>query len=81
VPAIHSDPARRFETFIAQNNVTAEVGQVHGKLALVISPNTDASESNSAWVEFYRDGISVNVFSHHYGTATPLGRRVYLVVG
>lgn len=72
LPAIHPDPARRFETFIGQNNVTAEVGQVHGEPALVISPNTDGYESNPAWVEFYRDGISVNVFSHHYGTVTLL---------
>lgn len=71
-PAICPDPAARFERFVVENNVIAEVNQVHGQPALVITPNTDAYESNPAWVEFYRDGISISVFSHHYGTATLL---------
>lgn len=66
------DPAVRFERFVVENNVTAEVSQVHGEPALVITPNTDAYESNPAWVEFHRNGISINVFSHHYGTAALL---------
>jgi hypothetical protein len=67
-PAVHADQARHFERFVVENDATAEVGQVHGQPALIISPNTDACESNPAWVEFYRDGISINVVSHHYGT-------------
>jgi hypothetical protein len=68
-PAIHPDPALAFERFVAETSAIAEVGRVHGEPALVITPNTDAPKSNPAWIEFYRDGISVSVFSHHYGTA------------
>jgi hypothetical protein len=71
-PAIHPDPGLAFERFVAENNVIAEVGRVHGEPALVITPNTDAYASNPAWVEFCRDGISISVHSHHYGTAALL---------
>lgn len=71
-PAIHLDPVRWFETFIAENNVVAAIGQVHGQPALVITPNTDFYKSNPAWVEFYSDGIDINVHSHSHGTATLL---------
>ena len=71
-PAIHPDPAHHFDRFVAENNVVAEVGQLRGQPALIITPNTDAYDSNPALVEFYRGDIDISVFSYDYGTATLL---------
>lgn len=72
--AIYKDPTQRFETFIRETRGygKASMGRMHGQPVLVIEPNTDAPKSNPAWVEFYRDGIDINVYSHDYGTATLL---------
>jgi hypothetical protein len=72
-PAQYQDPLSQFRTFIAENKVTAAIGQVNGQPALVITPNTDAlTHSNSAYVEFGRNGIDVNIWSDTYGTDTLL---------
>lgn len=66
----------QYQTFIAekdQNQVTAAIGQVNGQPALVITSNTDAlTHSNPAYVEFDRNGIDINIWSHTYGTDTLL---------
>jgi len=55
------------------NKVTAAIGQVNGRPALVITPDTDArSHSNSAVVIFNWNGVSVGIYSHTYGTDTLL---------
>jgi hypothetical protein len=71
-PATYQNPTSEFQTFIAENNATAAIGQVNGQPALVIQPNTDAPRSNPAWVEFDRNGIDINVVSSSYGTDTLL---------
>jgi hypothetical protein len=71
-PATYQDPVREFQTFIAENDATAVVGQVNGQPALVIQPGTDVYKSNPAWVEFERNGTDINVASTSYGTDTLL---------
>jgi hypothetical protein len=71
-PAQYKDPTSNFEAFINSTRVTAVMGQVHGQPALIISPRTDASRTNKAWVEFDHHGIDVNIFSSTYGTGTLL---------
>ena len=71
-PATYKDPTSEFETFIAENNAVAALGQVNGQPALVIQPDTDVNKSNAAWVEFEQNGIDVNVVSDSYGTETIL---------
>jgi hypothetical protein len=71
-PAQYQNPLRQFRTFIAENQVTAAIGQVNGQPALVITPGTDASRSNPAYVEFDRDGIDINIWSNTYRTDTLL---------
>jgi len=72
-PATYRDPLTEYKTYIAENHVTAVIGQVNGQPALVITPGTDISRSNPAWVEFDRAGIDVNLESSSYGTGTLLG--------
>jgi hypothetical protein len=74
MPAISKDPEKRFQAFIKQSKdvVKAAMARVNGQPALAISPNTDPYNANAAWIEFYRDGTDINVFSHHYGLATLL---------
>ncbi len=61
-----------FRTFIAENRVTAAIGQVNGRPALVITPDTDAYHSNPAVVIFNRNGIDVGIYSNTYATHTLL---------
>ncbi len=63
-----------FRTFIAENRVTAAIGQVNGRPALVIWPGTNYSHSNSAVVNFWRNGILISIYSNTkaYGTHTLL---------
>jgi hypothetical protein len=65
-----------FRAFIAEkdkNRVTAAIGQVNGRPALVIKPDTNAyTHSNPAVVMFNRNGVQVGIYSHTYGTDTLL---------
>jgi len=67
---------RYFRAFVAEkdlNRVTAALGQVNGRPALVITPDTDAlTHSNPATVNFWRNGILISIYSHTYGTDTLL---------
>jgi hypothetical protein len=67
---------RYFQAFVAQKNknrVTDAIGQVNGRPALVITPNTSAvCHCNPAVVEFDRNGIDVSIYSNTYGTGTLL---------
>lgn len=74
--ATYQSDLRYFRTFIAEkdkNRVTAEIGQVNGRPALVIWPGTDAyTHSNPAVVIFNRNGVHVGIYSNTYGTDTLL---------
>jgi hypothetical protein len=72
-PATYQSDLRYFHAFIAEKNqnggVTAGIGQVNGRPALVITPDTNAyTHSNPAVVEFNRNGVDVGIYSHAYGT-------------
>ena len=76
-PATYQSDLRNFRAFIAEKNenggVIAEIGQVNGRPALVITPDTNAhTHSNPAVVEFNRNGVDVAIYSHAYGTHTLL---------
>ncbi len=67
---------RYFHAFVAQKNknrVTDAIGQVNGRPALVITPDTSADcHCNPAVVDFNRNGIDVSIYSNTYGTGTLL---------
>ncbi len=67
---------RYFRAFVAQKNknrVTDAIGQVNGRPALVITPNTSAiCHCNPAVVEFDQNGIDVSIYSNTYGIGTLL---------
>jgi hypothetical protein len=77
-PATYQRDLRYFRAFIAQkskNRVTAAIGHVNERPALIITPNTDAypyDHANPAVVMFNRNGVSVGIYSHTYGTHTLL---------
>jgi hypothetical protein len=74
--AQYKNPLSNFQAFIAQkskNKVTAAIGRVNGRPALVITPDTSAlCHCNPAYVEFDRNGIDINISSHTYGAHTLL---------
>ncbi len=76
--ATYQSALRYFHAFIAERNqnggVTAEIGQVNGRPALVITPGTNYSHSNPAVVNFWRNGVLIRIFSSTkaYGTDTLL---------
>ncbi len=76
--ATYQSALRYFHAFIAERNqnggVTAEIGQVNGRPALVITPGTNYSHSNPAVVNFWRNGVLIRIFSNikAYGTDTLL---------
>jgi hypothetical protein len=63
-------------SFIAEkdkNRVTTAIGQVNGRPALVITPDTNAyTHSNPAVVIFNRNSVHVGIYSNTYGTDTLL---------
>jgi|ERR1700722_9984180 len=62
-PATYTDPAVWFRKIVAESPGRASVGRVNGRPAVVIQPNTDPYGPNPTWVEFYRDGLDINVIS------------------
>jgi hypothetical protein len=77
-PETYRSALHYFRAFIAEKNenggVTAEIGQVNGQPALVIWPGTNYSHSNPAFVNFWRNGIFISIYSNTkaYGTHTLL---------
>ena len=76
-PATYQSALHYLHAFVAEkdkNRVTAAIGQVSGRPALIISPNTGAlTHSNPAVVNFYGNGVLVSIYSNTYGTDTLLG--------
>lgn len=75
--ATYQSDLRYFHAFIAEKNknsgVTAEIGRVNGRPALVIWPDTNAyTHSSPAVVIFNRNGVDVGIYSNTYGTDTLL---------
>jgi hypothetical protein len=74
--ATYQSALHYFRAFVAEKDknggVTAEIGQVNARPALVIQPGTDHSHSDPAVVSFWRDGIDVGIYSNTYGTDTLL---------
>jgi hypothetical protein len=62
----------RFRLFEKTNHADIRIGSIHGQPALIIKQRTDEARTNPAWIEFYRNGIDINVFSHSYGSAALL---------
>jgi hypothetical protein len=77
-PETYQGALHFFHAFVAERRengtVSAEIGQVNRRPALVIRPNTNTSHSNPAVVNFWRDGILIRIFSNTkaYGTDTLL---------
>lgn len=70
VAAANRNAVSYFKEFTAQNNARAWIGRINGSPALVIRQHTDADHANPAWVEFYRDGIDINIYSSSYSSST-----------
>ena len=68
VQAFHKNAVKYFREFIAQNHASIYIGRVNGSPVLVIRPHTDINRTNPAWVEFYRNGIDINIYSASYGS-------------
>jgi len=72
--ATYTDPAKWFRIDFAEIKIpgSAVLGQVNGQPAIIVRPRMDHDKSNPALVEFYRDGIDINVISTSLRTATLL---------
>ena len=75
-PATYQRALRYFRAFVAEkdlNRVTAAIGQVSGRPALVVEPNTSAFiHSNPATINFWRNGVLISIYSNTHGTGTLL---------
>jgi hypothetical protein len=75
-PATYQLALGYFHAFVrekSKNRVTAAIGQVNGRPALVVTSNTSAlTHSNPAVVNFWRNGILISIYSNTYGTGTLL---------
>ena len=69
-----------FHAFIAEKKqnggVTAKIGQVNGRPALVLWPGTDYSRSNPSVVNFWRHGIFISI----YGNTKAYRIRILLAI-
>jgi hypothetical protein len=75
--ATYQSALHYFHAFIAEKNqnggVTAEIGQVNGRPALVVTPGTNYSHSNPAVVNFWRNGVLISIYSPHLRDGHPAG--------
>ena len=70
-PASYKNAGQAFRTELAAVKVgRAAIGRVNGKPAFLAWPRTDYTKSNPALVEFYRNGLDINVLSTRIGTRT-----------
>ena len=68
-PATYKHAGQAFRTELAAIKVgRAAIDRINGKPALVVQPRTDYTKSNPALVEFYRNGLDINVLSTRVGT-------------
>jgi hypothetical protein len=63
VAPANRNAAGYFRAFLARHAANAYLGRVGDSPALIIRPHTDADRANPAWVEFYRDGVDINIYS------------------
>ncbi len=77
-PYTYQSALHYFRAFVREKRenggVTAAIGQVNGRPALVTWPGTNYSHSNPAVVNFWRNGILISIYSNTkaYGTHTLL---------
>ncbi len=66
--ATYQSALRYFHAFVAEKDknggVTAAIGQVNGRPALVIWPGTNTRHSNPAVVNFWRNGVDIGIQQH-----------------
>lgn len=69
VPADRKNAIAYFDGIVKDHLGKDRIGRVDGAPALIIKQRTDVKHSNPAWIEFYKNGIDVNVYSASYKTA------------
>lgn len=69
VPADRRNPIAYYKSIIKDHLGNDHIGLVDGVPALIIKQHSDVKHANPAWIEFYKDGIDVNVYSAHYKTS------------
>ncbi|HEV2375223.1 MAG TPA: hypothetical protein VGS19_24070 [Streptosporangiaceae bacterium] len=70
--AIYHDPASFYAKLRVGMHAKSVVAHLNGNPVLVITPHTDLTGANPAWVEFDKAGVDTNIVSQTYGTAVLL---------
>ncbi|HEV2373591.1 MAG TPA: hypothetical protein VGS19_15635 [Streptosporangiaceae bacterium] len=70
--ATYHDPTSFFAKFRHGLDAKSTVEHINGHPVLVITPHTDPTGANPAWVELDLNGVDTNLVSRTYGTATLL---------
>ncbi|HEV2374231.1 MAG TPA: hypothetical protein VGS19_18995 [Streptosporangiaceae bacterium] len=70
--AIYHDPASFYAKLRVGLHAKSMIAHSNGYPLLVITPHTDPTGKNPAWVEFDKAGVDTNIASQTYGTATLL---------
>jgi hypothetical protein len=78
VPADRKNAVASYKTMIKNHLGTERIGRVDGVPALIIDQHTVVNHSNPAWIEFYKNGIDVNVYSASFTTSALLKLGRYL---
>jgi hypothetical protein len=69
IPADRKNAIAYYKGIINDHLGNDHIGTVDGVPALIIKQHTDKKHENPAWIEFYKHGVDVNVYSAHYKTA------------
>lgn len=69
VPADRKNAIAYYKGIIKDHLGNDHIGIVDGVPALIIKQHTDVKHKNPAWIEFYKRGIDVTVYSAHYQTS------------
>lgn len=72
VQPAHENALKYFRAFKQHNHASIDIGNINGAPVLIIKPHTDFYKTNPAWVEFYRDGVDVNIYSSSFGARSLL---------
>jgi hypothetical protein len=69
IPADRRSAISYYKGIIKDHLGNDHIGRVDGVQALIIKQHTDVKHTNPAWIEFYKNGIDVNIYSAHYKTS------------
>jgi hypothetical protein len=73
VPDDRKDVIAYFTNIINDHLSKDHIGRVGSLPVLIVEQHSDVKHTNPAWIEFYKNGIDINIYSTSYPSTALLG--------